>query len=157
VARVYYSLQDVVTPMLVAFASVAVNLVATLLLIGPLQAGGLALATSLASTFNLALLIYLLRPALGGFEGRRMAAMLGEVAVGCAALAAVAYLTWRGLAGGGPVRLDARHYAAMLAAIVLSGAAYMASQKLFRSPEAEVAMSVVLRRRAATRTAQAAQ
>ncbi|HXA43198.1 MAG TPA: murein biosynthesis integral membrane protein MurJ [Candidatus Solibacter sp.] len=157
VARVYYSLQNVVTPMLVAFASVVVNLVATLLLIGPLQAGGLALATSLASTFNLALLIYLLRPALGGFEGRRLAAMLGEVAIGCALLAGVAYLTWRGIAGGGPVRLDARHYIAMLAAIVLSGAAYMASQRLFRSPEAEVAMSVVLRRRAATRAAQAVQ
>jgi putative peptidoglycan lipid II flippase len=146
VARVYYSLQKVVTPMLVAFASVGVNLVATLLLIGPLQQGGLALATSLASVFNLSLLIYWLRPHLGGFEGQRMATMLGEVAVGCAVLGAVAWLSWRGLGGDGPVRLDARHYAALAMSILLSGGAYMASQRLFQSPEAAVALSVLLRR-----------
>jgi putative peptidoglycan lipid II flippase len=150
VARVYYSLQNVVTPMLVAFFSVAVNLVATLAFIGPLQAGGLALATSLASICNLTLLIYLLRPRLGGFEGRRMATMLGEVAVGCAALAAVAWGTWNVLAGSGPVRLDARHYLALAAAILLSGGAYLAIQQLlFRSAESEVALSVLLRRRGA--------
>jgi putative peptidoglycan lipid II flippase len=149
VARVYYSLQKVVTPMLVAFASVAVNLGATLLLIGPLQQGGLALATSLASIFNLSLLVYWLRPHLGGFEGRRLAAMLGEVAVGCVVLGAVAWLTWRGLAGGGPVRLDARHYIALAASILLSGGAYLGTQRLFQSPEAAVAMSVFLRRRGA--------
>jgi putative peptidoglycan lipid II flippase len=146
VARVYYSLQKVVTPMLVAFASVAVNLVATLLLIGPLQQGGLALATSLASVFNLSLLIYWLRPHLGGFEGRRLATMMGEVAVGCAVLGVVAWLSWRGIAGDGPLRLDARHYAALATSILLSGGAYMASQRLFQSPEAAVALSVLLRR-----------
>jgi putative peptidoglycan lipid II flippase len=148
VARVYYSLQNVVTPMLVAFVSVAINLAATLVLIGPLQAGGLALATSLASICNLGLLIYFLRPRLGGFEGRRMMTMLGEVAVGCAALGAVAWLVWRVLAGPGPVRLDPRHYLALLLAIALSGVAYMISQQLFRSPESAVALSVFLRRRA---------
>jgi putative peptidoglycan lipid II flippase len=148
VARVYYSLQNVVTPMLVAFFSVAVNLAATLLFIGPLQAAGLALATSLASICNLGLLIYFLRPRLGGFEGRRMATMLAEVAVGCAALGAVAWVSWSLLAGGGPVRLDARHYVALMVAIVLSGAVYMATQQLFRSPESAVALSVFLRRRA---------
>jgi putative peptidoglycan lipid II flippase len=147
VARVYYSLQRVVTPMLVAFASVAVNLIATLLFIGPFEQGGLALATSLASIFNLSLLIFWLRPHLGGFEGRRLAAMLGEVAVGCVVLAAVAEVTWRGLAGDGPVHLDTRHYAALAVSMLLSGTAYLVSQLLFRSPEASVAMSVFLRRR----------
>ena len=154
VARVYYSLQDVVTPMLVAFFSVAVNLAATLAFIGPLQAGGLALATSLASICNLSLLIYLLRPRLGGFEGRRMATMLAEVAVGCAALAAVSWVAWNVLAGPGPVRLDARHYLALLVAILLSGSTYLAIQQLlFRSAESAVALSVVLRRRGAVEKA----
>ena len=155
VARVYYSLQKVVTPMLVAFASVAVNLVATLLFIGPLQQGGLALATSLASIFNLSLLIYWLRPHLGGFEGRRLVTMLGEVAIGCAVLAAVAWLTWRGLAGDGPVRLDVRQYVALAASMLLSGGAYLASQRLFQSPEAAVVMSVFLGRRGAVAAASA--
>ena len=150
VARVYYSLQNVVTPMVVAVFSVGVNLAATLLLIGPLQAAGLALATSLASIVNLSLLIYFLRPRLGGFEGRRMVTMLGEVSVGCVALGAVALLSWHILGGGGTVRLDARHYLALGVTIVLSGAAYMATQQLFRSPESAVALSVFLRRRAGT-------
>jgi putative peptidoglycan lipid II flippase len=142
----------------VAFFSVAVNLAATLAFIGPLQAGGLALATSLASIFNLSLLIYLLRPKLGGFEGRRLATMLGEVAVGCVVLAAVAWAVWTLLAGVGPVRLDARHYLALVAAIVLSGSAYMALQQLlFRSPESAVALSVLLRRRGTIDQASAAE
>ncbi len=150
VARVYYSLQNVVTPMLVAFFSVAVNLAATLAFIGPMQAGGLALATSLASICNLSLLIYLLRPKLGGFEGRRMATMLAEVAVGCVALAAVAWVGWNVLAGPGPVRLDARHYLALVVAILLSGTTYLAIQQLlFRSAESAVALSVLLRSRGA--------
>lgn len=158
VARVYYSLQNVVTPMLVAFFSVLVNLAATLAFIGPLQAGGLALATSLASICNLSLLIYLLRPKLGGFEGRRMATMLGEVAVGCAVLGVVAWGSWSVLAGPGPVELNARHYLALGVAILLSGSAYLAIQQLlFRSAESAVALGVLLRRRDAVASTEPAE
>ena len=149
VVRVYYSLQQVITPMLIALAAVVVNLVCTLLFLGPLGAGGLALATSIASTCNLVLLIWFVRRRIGGFEGREMAVMLAKVAAGCVALAAVAYGTWTVLASSGAVRLDARHYGALGAAILLGTIAFLGVQFALRSSEAGVAISVFLRRRGA--------
>ena len=149
VVRVYYSLQQVVTPMLIALAAVVVNLVCTLLFLGPLGAGGLALATSIASTCNLVLLIWFVRRRIGGFEGREMAVMLAKVAAGCIALGAVAYGTWAVLAGSGAVRLDMRHYGALGAAILLGTLAFLGVQFALRSSEAGVAVRVFLRRRGA--------
>jgi putative peptidoglycan lipid II flippase len=147
VVRVYYSLQQVITPMLVAFASVVVNLVATAVLLRPLGTGGLALATSIASICNFTALVILLRPLVGGFEGRRFAISLAQVAVGCAALALVATVAWRLIAGSAPVRLDVRHYLALVIALVLGGGAFLATQFALDSQEAGVAMSVFLRRK----------
>lgn len=149
VVRVYYSMQRVVTPMLVAFASVAVNLAATAVLIHPLGTGGLALATSLASLCNFTMLVVLLRPLIGGFEGRRLAISLAQVAAGCAVLAAVSWATWTVLAGQGAVRLDLRHYTALAASLLLAGLAFMATEFALSSREASVAVSVFLRRRVA--------
>ena len=146
VVRVYYALQKVVTPMLVAFVSVVINLAATALLLRVLGAGGLALATSIASVCNFTLLILLLRPHIGGFEGRRFAVSLAKVGAGCAALAGVALVAWPVLAGSGPVRLDVRHYVAMVVTLVLAGGAFMGTQFALRSEEAGVALRVFLRR-----------
>ncbi|MFN2465275.1 MAG: murein biosynthesis integral membrane protein MurJ [Candidatus Dormibacteria bacterium] len=147
VVRVYYSLQRVVTPMLVAFVSVVVNLAATALLIRPMGTGGLALATSLASICNFTLLVLLLRPLIGGFEGRRFAISMAQLTLGCLALGLVCWVTWRVLGGSTPVRLDLRHYVALVLAIVLGGAAFLATQFMLRSQEAGVALSIFLRRR----------
>lgn len=151
VVRVYYSLQAVVTPMLVAFASVAFNLIATLVLIHPLGAGGLALSTAMASIFNLTLLIVFLRPRLGGFEGQAMLMTLARVGAGCLAIAITGPLAWRLVAGGGATHLDARHYAAVLVSLSLSAAVYLGLQFALRSEEARLALLVLLRRRDATR------
>jgi putative peptidoglycan lipid II flippase len=146
VVRVYYSLQAVMTPMLVALVAVGCNLALTLALLHPLGAGGLALATSLSSIVNLVLLIALLRPRLGGFEGLELAAMMGRAAAGCAALALVAYPAYHLLAGGGAIRLDARHYLALALALALGFGAYLAVQFALRSPEAAVALRLLTRR-----------
>lgn len=146
VVRVYYSLQRVVTPMLVAFAAVAVNLVVTGLLIRPLGTGGLALATSLASIANFTLLVVLLRPMIGGFEGRQFVRSMAQVAVGCAVLAVVLWVSWRLLAGSGAVRLDIRHYLALVLALGLGGLSFLGIEFALGSPEATVALSVFLRR-----------
>ena len=147
VVRVYYSLQKVVTPMLVAFASVVVNLVATALLLHPLGTGGLALATSIASICNFTALVLLLRPLIGGFEGRRFAISMAQVGLGCLLLAAVTAGVWAVSSGHGPLRLDARHYVALVLALLAGGAAFLVSQFALRSQEASVALSVFLRRR----------
>lgn len=146
VVRVYYSFQEVLTPMKIAFAAVFVNLVANLILVHPLGAGGLALGTSLAAILNFSLLAWGLRPRLHGFEGRTLALSLLRVAGGCVAMALVAYGTWHVLAGSIPLRLDLRHYAILALAILLAGVAYLGVEIALRSEEAGIALQVLRRR-----------
>jgi putative peptidoglycan lipid II flippase len=54
----FYAFQDTKTPVKVAFLTLIANLILSLLLMGPLRHGGLALALSLASFIQLALLIF---------------------------------------------------------------------------------------------------
>ncbi len=69
----FYALGDTKTPVKAASWAMVVNIVLNLLLMGPLEHGGLALATSLASFFNLAILLYLLRKMWGGIDGKNIA------------------------------------------------------------------------------------
>jgi len=68
VVAVFYSLKDTKTPLIGALITFAVNIVACLVLIGPMAHGGLALATSISSLVNLVFLGVMLRRRLGGFE-----------------------------------------------------------------------------------------
>ncbi len=70
VVSAFYSLQDTKTPVKTAIVSLLANIVLSILLMGPMRHGGLALATSLASGVNLALLIYALRKRLGRIGAR---------------------------------------------------------------------------------------
>ena len=54
----FYALQDTKTPVIVAAIALAANLIFSLVFMGPLKHGGLALALSLASTFQFSLLIF---------------------------------------------------------------------------------------------------
>lgn len=68
----FYSMQDTKTPLKVAVFSVAINILCSLILIGPLKHGGLALALSIATSVNFIILFVLLRKKLGRVDGRRI-------------------------------------------------------------------------------------
>lgn len=53
VGRVFFALQDTRTPLMLGLATVGINVVGNLLLVGPLEQGGLALATTIANGFGL--------------------------------------------------------------------------------------------------------
>ncbi len=72
IAPAFYSLQDTKTPVRVGVWSMLLNIALNLLLMGPLQHGGLALATSLSALFNVLLLIFFLRKRLGLMGGRKI-------------------------------------------------------------------------------------
>jgi putative peptidoglycan lipid II flippase len=57
----FYALQDTKTPVKVAVIALVVNLTLSLLLMGPLKHGGLALALSLASAVQFLLLVFFLK------------------------------------------------------------------------------------------------
>jgi putative peptidoglycan lipid II flippase len=70
VVATFYALQDTKTPVKIAVISLLVNIALSILLMGPMRHGGLALATSLASGVNLILLIWALKKRLGRIEAR---------------------------------------------------------------------------------------
>jgi putative peptidoglycan lipid II flippase len=87
-ARVFFAMQDTITPLLVAACAGLAYIATGILLMGVLGHGGLALANSLIITAELLTLLWLLRRRLGGVEGWRTLRTLGRVAVACAAMSA---------------------------------------------------------------------
>jgi len=70
--RAFYSFQDVLTPVKVSLAVLALNILLNFLLISPLKHSGLALATSLSMIFNVTILFFLLRKRLKRLEGKKI-------------------------------------------------------------------------------------
>ena len=92
IAPAFYSLQDTKTPAKIGIYSMILNTVLNLLLMGPLQHGGLALATSIAALFNVALLIYYLRKRLGLMGGKKILRSTLKMALAALAMGIITYL-----------------------------------------------------------------
>jgi putative peptidoglycan lipid II flippase len=87
----FYALRDSRTPMMVSIATVAVNIALNLSLARLMGYRGLALGTALASMFNAALLLIVLRSRLGGLDGRSIASALARITVASAVMGAAAW------------------------------------------------------------------
>ncbi|MCX7795343.1 MAG: murein biosynthesis integral membrane protein MurJ [bacterium] len=72
VARTFYSFQDTVTPVIVGFLAVGLNICLNAILIRIMAHSGLALATSISSIFSFILLLILLRKKLRCIGGRKL-------------------------------------------------------------------------------------
>jgi putative peptidoglycan lipid II flippase len=66
----FYALKDTRTPVVSAFFAFLLNLLFSLMLMGPMKHAGLALASSLAALGNMLLLLWFLRRKVGPFDGR---------------------------------------------------------------------------------------
>ena len=91
VAATFFAMQDTRTPVKMAAISILTNIVLGLILMGPLAHGGLALATSLSSILNLALLVYALRSKLGALGWRSIARSFCKTLVISIAMGAVVW------------------------------------------------------------------
>jgi len=87
----YYSLQDTKTPARIGIYSMLLNIVLNLIFMKPLGHGGLALATSIASIFNVVVLIHLLRKRLGLMGGRKILASALRIAFNSAVMGGLIY------------------------------------------------------------------
>jgi putative peptidoglycan lipid II flippase len=85
VAATFFALKDTRTPVVMATVSILANMVLGIILMKPLDHGGLALATSLASVLNLGLLVHALRKKLGSLGWRRIAQSVAK-SLGSAAI-----------------------------------------------------------------------
>ncbi|MCM8799107.1 MAG: murein biosynthesis integral membrane protein MurJ, partial [Candidatus Omnitrophica bacterium] len=68
ISSVFYALQDTKTPVKVAGLCLISNLILNILLMWPLQVGGLALASSISSSLNFFLLFYILEKRIGRLD-----------------------------------------------------------------------------------------
>jgi putative peptidoglycan lipid II flippase len=124
VSRAFYAMGDTRTPVKVSFASVALNLVLVLALMGPMGHAGLALATALTSLFSLVQLLLYLRRKIGAFEFRTtlVTTLRIIVAAGFAALVVAAGLYAAGGAWHG--RLLFEGLAVALSLLAMAGLTY---------------------------------
>jgi putative peptidoglycan lipid II flippase len=106
VARAFYALHDTRTPVAISVAAMGLNVVLSLVLIGPLAHGGLALANTVATTLEMLGMVLLVRRRLGGLEGRRLAHASGRAALAAALMGGVLWLSL-GLSEGAGVVLRA--------------------------------------------------
>lgn len=120
--RSLFALKDTVTPMWIAVSMVGLNVGFNLLLVGPLQHGGLALGTSLSAMVGVGLLLTQLRRRLGRIEGGRMVRDLSLTAATALAGAGLGYLAYgmvARVAPGGALAAQVLRLAAGLGTIVV--------------------------------------
>jgi putative peptidoglycan lipid II flippase len=91
VAQAFYSLQDTKTPVKIAALAMVTNILLSVILMGPLAHGGLALATSLAAMLNIGLLTLQLRKKIGRMDGRRILSSLLRIIPASLAMAAIGW------------------------------------------------------------------
>jgi putative peptidoglycan lipid II flippase len=93
-ARAFYALGDIKTPMRISIFCLGLNLLFALALVWPLQQAGLGIANTLSATCNAGLLVYALRKKLGRLE---MTELRDAIAGLIAAAVATGLVVWFGL------------------------------------------------------------
>lgn len=97
ISRVYFALQDTVTPMMLGIAAVVINIILNFVLVRPLAHGGLALATSIASLVAVIILFWVLRKRLGSLGGKEMWDSLWRVSLASGVMYVGVDLLWKAL------------------------------------------------------------
>jgi len=95
----FYALKDTRTPVVIAFIAFLFNVLFSLLLMGPFQHVGLALASSLSSLCNMILLFWHLRKKIGPFGAKRIIVtgiktLFASMPMGAIAFWGIRFLDW---------------------------------------------------------------
>ncbi len=143
VVRAFYALHDTWTPVVAGIATMVLNIVLSLLLIGPLSFGGLALSSSLAVIIETLLLLFFLQRRMGGIEGRQLLAAVARAGVACIGMGMLLWL----IASRLPLlSSELGEWLAVLLGILAAASVYIAISWLLRSPELQIATTPILRR-----------
>jgi putative peptidoglycan lipid II flippase len=145
-ARAFYALKDIQTPMKISLVCLGLNLVFAFWLVREHREAGLGVANSLSATINTALLLFALRKKLSRLEmtGLPRELLLLVFAAGAAgAVALWVYRFWDGQFGHGnlPVKLGA-----VFVPLAAAGGLYWLLATAARIPVAREMSSLVMRR-----------
>jgi putative peptidoglycan lipid II flippase len=145
-ARAFYALGDVKTPMRISMVCLGLNVVFTLFLVPAFRQGGMGIANTMTSCFNVYLLLHALRrkmPKLELAPLQRTAAALLPIAAAAGALAWGVATVWERSLGSAAV---AARLGAVLVPMALATAVYGGVSCWVRVPEARDLLGLVLRR-----------
>jgi len=145
IVRAFYAVQNTLTPVLVGIAAMILNIALSLLLVGQLSFGGLALANSTATTLEMLLLLWLLRRQLGGIQGRSIGGTLAR-SVAAAAVMAAALWGWRGWAPTATPPWLNTDWVIAIGGFVLAALVYTGVSWLLRSEELSIVQGMLRRR-----------
>ena len=141
----FFSIQDRKSPLKVAFLSLFVNLVGSIILMYPLKHGGLALATSLASAVNVITLAVILRKKIGAFLDGEFYHSLWRTIIASllmgGALLLIPFLTRWDNAGS----LHSRLYF-LIVGVTVGLAVFLLSSRLLKNQELMMLIGAVKRR-----------
>jgi putative peptidoglycan lipid II flippase len=144
-ARAFYAQQDTATPVGAALVAVVVNIVAGVLLVGPLGLAGLAVAIAVAAWLETLTLVILLERRVAGLGLGHVWAVMARTLVASLAGAAVAFVVEQALLGAwgpspGPLRLLVRAGLAVAA----GGSVVLAASLALRIEEPRRIVGVVV-------------
>jgi len=94
-ARAFYALGDTKTPMKISIACLALNLILAGALVEPLRQGGLGIANTVTSIFNVGLLTFWLRKKMGQLEMESLQKTFLPLALAVIAAGIVAWFGWQ--------------------------------------------------------------
>ncbi|MCL4490965.1 MAG: murein biosynthesis integral membrane protein MurJ [Nitrospirae bacterium] len=145
VAATFYSMQDTRTPVKIAAATMGINILLSLLLMGPMKHAGLAFANAIASSCNFTLLFYFLRKKLGGIGTRRILISFAKTSFASGVMGISGWLVTRGglwTAGGHSLQKAAY----LSGALILCVGIYMLVSYLIKNEEMGYIISKLNRR-----------
>ena len=146
VNRSFFALQDTKTPMMVGLVTVGTNIVLNFLLVGPLEQGGLALATTIASLCGLILSLWIMhRKAEAPLAIGRLASSVARVLIAAAIMGVVVWWSYPYVEGMLPRPGTLAELGRVLVAVVEGAVVYIFGLWVLRVPELEVAVGVVRR------------
>jgi putative peptidoglycan lipid II flippase len=145
IVAAFYSLQDTRTPAISAAIAVAANILFSLVLMSPLGAAGLALATALAAMVNGGILVAVLNRRLGGVAWGTVGRSSLRVVVACVPMAIACWWVAGAQVWAHPADWIAKSVM-LFVAIGLSVSGYLGVHALLRSEELDVVWGMVKRK-----------
>lgn len=143
--RIFYSLKDVKTPLIIALASIMTNFLLDWLLVRVMGISGVALSTSLVAGINIVLLIIILRKKIGYLGGKKIIVSFLKISAATLIMSAFVYFAWRFLYGF----FNKSNFMIVLLLfiiILLAGILYAALTYLFKMEEANFIAGTIRQR-----------
>jgi len=145
-ARAFYALEDIKTPMKVSVFCLCVNLVMSVWLVQRFREAGLAFANTLSASLNSALLLYSLKRRLGNLEMQELRQALMRLVPLALVAGAIGFLLYRAWDHAVGHQTFSAKMGAVCVPLAVAGGVYFGLALASKVPAAHEMFAIVLRR-----------